>query len=67
VPGKTLGVKMGDDGGGSLISPDGAALSRMVGVSASVILPCTIKVQKKTFFLAPAHPGSPGKRAVKRW
>jgi len=38
---------MGDDGGGSLISPDGVAPSWMVGVSASVIFPCAIKVQKK--------------------
>ena len=40
----------GDDGGGSLISPDGVASIRMVGVSASVIFPCAIKVQKKIFF-----------------
>jgi len=33
--------------GGPLISPDGLAPSRMVGVSASIIFPCTIKVQKK--------------------
>jgi len=39
--------KNGNDGGGSLISPDGVAPSQMVGVSASVIFPCTIKVQKK--------------------
>jgi len=32
--------KMGDDG---LISPDGVAPIRIVGVSASVIFPCTIK------------------------
>ena len=35
---------------GSLISLDGVVLSRMVGVSASVILHCTIKVQKNIFF-----------------
>jgi len=34
--GKASGVKMGDDGGGSLISADGVTPSRMVGVSASV-------------------------------
>jgi len=34
--------KWGDDGGGSLISPDGVALSRLVSVSASVIFPCTV-------------------------
>ena len=38
--------------------------SRMVGVSASVNLPCTIK--SISSLLAPAHPGGPGKRAVKR-
>jgi len=37
----------GDDGGGSLISPDGVAPSRIVGVSASVYLPLHHKVQKK--------------------
>jgi len=48
--GKTSSVKMGDDGGGLLISPDRVALCQMVGVSASVISPCTRKVQKKIFF-----------------
>jgi len=55
----------GDDGGGSLISPDGVAPSWNIGVSASVIFPCTINVQKK-IFLAVAYLGSPGKRVVKR-
>jgi len=32
VAGRTSGVKMGDDGGGSLISPDGVSPTRMVGV-----------------------------------
>jgi len=41
------GVKMGDDGGGSLMNPDGVATSRTVGVSSSVIFPCTMKVQEK--------------------
>jgi len=41
---------MGDGGGGLLISVDGVAPSQMVDVSASVILPHTIKVQKKIFF-----------------
>jgi len=37
VSGRASGIKMGEgDGGGSLISPDGVAPSRMVGVSASV-------------------------------
>jgi len=39
------------------------APSRMVGVSASVNLPLHHKDQS---LLAPAHPGGPGKRAVKR-
>jgi len=54
---------MGDDGGGSLISPDGVAPSRMVDVSASVNLPLHHKVQKSSL-LASAHPGGPVKRAV---
>jgi len=38
--GKASGVKLGgDDGDGSLISPDGVVPSRVVGVSASVISP----------------------------
>ena len=37
----------------------------MVGVSASVVFPCTIKSRSRCL-LAPAHPGSPRKRAVKR-
>ena len=48
----------------TLVSPDGVAPSRMVGVSASVNLPLHHKVHK--FSLAPSHPGGPGKRAVKR-
>ena len=47
MAGSTSSVKMGGDGGGSLISPDGVMPSQMVGVSASVTFPCTIKVQKK--------------------
>jgi len=62
--GRASSVKMGDDGGGLLISPDGVAPSQIVGVSAYVIFPCTIKVQK--ILLAPAHLGSPGKRDVKQ-
>jgi len=59
-------VKMGGkggDGGGSIISSDGVAPIRIVGVSASVIFPCTIKSRR--FLLAPAQAGSPGKMAVK--
>jgi len=48
----------------ALVSPDGVAPSQMVGVSACVNLLCTIK--SISSLLAPAHPGGPGKRAVKR-
>ena len=50
----------------ALVSPDGVAPSRMVGVSASVNLPlqaCTIK--SRSSLLAPAHPGGPGKKGCK--
>jgi len=65
MAGRASGIKMGDEGGGSLISPDGVVPSRMVSVSASDIFPCTIKSGRR-FLPAPAHTGSPGKRAVKR-
>ena len=39
---------MGDEGG-LLLSLDGVVPSWMVGASASVIFPCTIKVQKKDY------------------
>jgi len=38
---------MGEEGGGSLISPDGVTPSRIVGVSAADILPCTIKSRRR--------------------
>jgi len=41
---------MGDDGGGPLISRDGVAAIWMVSVSASVIFPCTIEVEKNFFW-----------------
>ena len=47
----------------ALVSPDGVAPSRMVSVSASVNLPCTVK--SRSSLLAPAHPDGPGKRAIK--
>ena len=47
--------KMGDDGGESLISPDGVAPSWIVGVSASVIFPCTMKSRRR-FLLEMADP-----------
>jgi len=58
---------MGDAGNKSLVSPDGVALIWIVSASARVIFPCTIKFRRRFLLLAPAHPGSPGKRAVKRW
>ena len=48
----------------ALVSPDGVAPSRMVSVSVSVNLPLHHKVHS---LLAPAHPGGPRKRAVKRF
>jgi len=49
--GRASSIKMGgDDGGGLLISPDGVAASRMIGVSASVIFPCTIKSRSLYLF-----------------
>jgi len=53
---------MGGQGGGSLISLDGVAPSWIVGVSASDISLYTIKSRS---LLAPAHPGSPLKMAIK--
>ena len=50
---------------GTLLSPDGVAPIRMIGVSASInLFPCTIK--SGSSLLAPAHPSGPGKMAVKR-
>jgi len=43
VAGRASGVKMGDERGGSLNSPDGVALSQIVGVCASDISRSTIK------------------------
>ena len=54
---------MGGEGGGSLISPDEVAPSRIVGVSASDISPRTIKSRRR-LLLTLVHPGTPGKRAV---
>ena len=55
--------KMGGWWRWALLSPDGVAPSWMVGMSASVSLPLPIK--SRSSLLAPAHPGGPGKRAVK--
>ena len=48
-----------------MVSLDGVAPGLMVCVSASVNLPLHHK--SRSSLLAPAHPGGPGKRAVKRW
>jgi len=55
----------------ALVNTDGVAPSQMVGMSASVNLPLHHEVQKfssgsRSSLLAPAHPGGPGKRPVKR-
>ena len=56
--------KWGDDGGGQWLvwiewRPAGLSVCLPL-----LIFPCTIK--SRSSFLAPAHPGSPGKRAIKR-
>ena len=51
--------KRRDDGGGLVISPDGVVHSHMASVSAYVIFPCTIKVEKISF-----ETGSPGHKLV---
>ena len=43
MTGRASGIKMGYDGVGSMVSPDGVAPSHIFGVSATVISPCTIK------------------------
>jgi len=55
---------MGDGGGGCYLDemewcPDGWS------VSASVILPCTIKFRGIFLLMASAYLGSPGKKAIK--
>jgi len=50
---------LGDEGGGSLISPDGVAPVRIVGVPACLwYLPLHYVVHKKISCMAPAHPSS---------
>ena len=52
---------------GALVSPDGVALwhpPRWSMCLPLLIFPCTIK--SRSSLLAPAHPGGPGKRAVKQ-
>jgi len=48
----------------ALVSPDSVAPSRWSVCLPVLISPCTIKSQSS--LLAPAHPGGPRKRAVKR-
>jgi len=60
-------VKMGGIyGGGLLTGLDGVAPTRVVVCLPLVILLSTIK-STKSFLLAPAHPGGPGKSALKWW
>jgi len=56
--------KMGGWWRWALVSPDGVAPSRMVVCLPLLIFSCTIK--SGSSLLAPAHPGGPGKRAVKQ-
>jgi len=49
--GRASGVKTGDEGGGSLISPDGVAPSRTLGVSASEALISTPAPMLMCFFI----------------
>jgi len=53
--------KLGEEGGGSLISTDGVAPIRIVSVSACVIFHCTIKSRRR-FLLAQTD--NLGKRAI---
>ena len=44
---RAFGVKIGrGDGGGGTGSPDGVSSRRIVGASASVIFPCSIKSRR---------------------
>jgi len=66
VAGRASGVKMGGiDGGGFLISLDEVAAPGYLVCLPLVILPSTIK-SRRSFLLALAYPGGPGKRSVKR-
>ena len=56
MAGRASGVKMGDDRGGSLISPDGVAPTWMVRMSASVSS-LHHKVRKKLAFYGTGSPG----------
>jgi len=49
---------MGDEAGGSLISPDGVAHSQVVSVSACDISPC---IKSRRLLLTPSHLGNAGK------
>jgi len=55
---------MGDGGGGHWLVRMEWCLARWSVCLPLLIFPCTIK--SRSSFLAPAHPGGPGKRAIKR-
>ena len=46
MEGKASGVKRGDYGDGGAVTSDGVAPTRTVGSSASIIFPCSTKIQK---------------------
>ena len=48
----------------ALVSPDVVTPTRLLVCLPPLISPYTI--ESRSFFLAPAHPGGPGKGAVKR-
>ena len=64
LPAPSPYLRMGGCWRWALLSPDGVAASRIVDVSASVNLLCTIK--SRNSLLAPAHLGGPRQRAVER-
>jgi len=62
--GRASGLKkMGGWWRWALVSPDGVAAGWSVSLPL-LVTPCTIK--SSSSLLAPAHPGGPGKRAIKR-
>jgi len=52
-------------GGGGAVSPVGVAPTQTVGASASIFLPCSIKIQE-LFLLVPAYPGGSTPKAIKQ-
>ena len=55
---------MGNEGCGSLISLDGVAPSRIVGVSVSDISPCTIKSRRRSGTGSPGWSWEMGRKMV---